>query len=272
MDNFVVIGNPIKHSKSPRIHQLFSQHTGKQLNYTTCLAEPERFEETLADFFMQGGLGANITMPFKEQAFRYCHSLTPRAELAGAVNTVKPLSEGHLLGDNTDGIGLVSDLQRLLMLKAHCRILLIGAGGAARGIILPLLELGHHITITNRTYPKAQMLADVFTPHGCIYAKPLHEIVTPEYELIINATSAGVNDTVPELDSCVLTPQVKCYDLFYQKGDTAFVYWAKIHGCHACADGLGMLVAQAAHAFYLWHGVMPEIEPVLNQLRQELEA
>ncbi|MCR3756016.1 MAG: shikimate dehydrogenase [Sodalis sp. Psp] len=269
MDTFIVFGNPIKHSQSPRIHELFAAETGIHHSYGRMLVPLDKFELALRQFFDMGGLGANITLPFKEFTFSLCDQLTERASLAGAVNTVKKQPDGTLLGDNTDGIGLVSDLQRLNLLHQDSRVLLVGAGGAARGVILPLAAYCCKVVLTNRTFLRAQELIRFYHHLDNISALPLDCLYSQEYNLIINATSAGILGDVPVLPASLITPTVCCYDMFYQKGDTPFIAWCRQQGVRRCADGLGMLVGQAAYAFLLWHGVFPSILPVLETLRAE---
>ncbi|TKI03282.1 shikimate dehydrogenase [Martelella alba] len=267
MENYAVFGNPIDHSKSPEIHALFAKQTGIALRYGRVLAPRDTFEETLRAFFAGGGQGANITMPFKERAFSLCDQLTERASQAGAVNTVKKQPDGALLGDNTDGIGLLLDLQRIAFIRPDSRILLMGAGGAARGVILPLLSFGCAITLTNRTFPRAQELASFYRHAGSISALPLDDLAEPEFDLIINATTSGVRGDVPGLAAGLIIPAVKCYDMYYRRGLTPFLQWCAHLGAKDYTDGLGMLVGQAAYAFLLWHGVLPDIQPILHHLR-----
>ncbi|ADW72011.1 MULTISPECIES: shikimate dehydrogenase [Rahnella] len=268
--SFAVFGNPIGHSKSPRIHALFARQTGIDHTYGTVLAPQEAFEETLRSFFENGALGANITVPFKERAFAESDELTERAAMSGAVNTLKKFEDGRLLGDNTDGIGMLNDLERLALLKRGDRVLLIGAGGAARGVILPLLYYGCPVVVTNRTFERAQHLSHIFEKKGDIRAIALADLADESFDLIINATASGIKGQIPEIPESVLTTQTRVYDMFYQSGLTPFITWAKNNGVTHYADGLGMLVGQAAHAFYLWHGVMPQIEPVLEELKKDL--
>ncbi|WP_181955595.1 shikimate dehydrogenase [Rahnella variigena] len=272
MPSFAVFGNPIGHSKSPRIHALFASQTGIDHTYGTVLAPHEEFEERLRTFFAGGACGANITVPFKERAFAESDELTDRAAMSGAVNTLKKLKDGRLLGDNTDGIGMLSDLERLALLKQGDRVLLIGAGGAARGVILPLLSHGCSVVVTNRTFERAQHLSHIFEQKGDIRAIALADLADESFDLIINATASGIKGEIPAIPEKVLTAQTRVYDMYYQAGFTPFLTWAKNNGVTAYADGLGMLVGQAAHAFYMWHGVMPEIEPVLEQLKKDLLA
>lgn len=270
MRDFAVFGNPISHSKSPRIHGLFGEGTRIPLNYVTRLATLDGFERELREFFSTGASGANITLPFKERAFALCDELTERAACAGAVNTIRRLEDGRLLGDNTDGIGLLSDLIRLEMIKDNSRILLIGAGGAARGVIQPLLAYGSELVITNRTESKAAALANEFSSLGKISSRKSTELEGMKFDLIVNATSTGVSGDLPPIPDTLFSSNTACYDMFYQVGNTPFIAWAISLGVTHYADGLGMLVGQAAHAFLLWNGVMPEVEPVMAELRKEL--
>jgi len=272
MSFYVVFGNPIQHSKSPRIHQLFAEQTEVSHPYERVCAPVDGFQRAAGHFFEQGGAGANVTLPFKQQAYELSDELTERAALAGAVNTLKKLENGRLLGDNTDGIGLLSDLQRLGLIKKNDRILLIGAGGAARGVILPLLNFGCDITITNRTYQRAVELAEIFQHHGRTRSCPLDQLDNGQFDLIINATSSGVAGGIPNIPAQLVNEQTRCYDMFYQVGDTPFLQWCRQQGASQMADGLGMLVGQAAHSFMLWHGVMPDIAPVIAQLKAEMQG
>lgn len=272
MDNFVVIGNPIAHSKSPFIHHEFATQTGIEHRYGRLLAPLDGFASTLHNFLQQGGQGANVTLPFKQQAYELADVLTERAAMAGAVNTLYQRQDGQLLGDNTDGIGLLSDLERLSLIKPGDNVLLIGAGGAARGVILPLLSYGCSLTVTNRTSARADELAALFAHIGDINALSMTELADQHFDLIINATSSGVEGAVPALPASLIDSSTRCYDMFYQQGATPFLNWCQQAGATATADGLGMLVGQAAHAFLLWHGVLPEIAPVLKRLQAELAA
>ena len=270
METYAVFGNPIAHSKSPFIHQQFAQQLNIEHPYGRVLAPINDFINTLNAFFSAGGKGANVTVPFKEEAFARADELTERAALAGAVNTLMRLEDGRLLGDNTDGVGLLSDLERLSFIRPGLRILLIGAGGASRGVLLPLLSLDCAVTITNRTVSRAEELAKLFAHTGSIQALSMDELEGHEFDLIINATSSGISGDIPAIPSSLIHPGIYCYDMFYQKGKTPFLAWCEQRGSKRNADGLGMLVAQAAHAFLLWHGVLPE--PVIKQLQEELSA
>lgn len=270
MESYVVFGNPIAHSKSPSIHAQFANQLQIEHPYGRILAPLDDFTNTLNAFFAAGGKGANVTMPFKEEAFSRADELTERAALAGAVNTLKRLEDGRLVGDNTDGIGLLSDLQRLSFIKPGMRILLLGAGGAARGVLLPLLSLDCAVTIVNRTFSRAHELAALFAHTGSVSALTEADVAGHEFDLVINATSSGVGGDIPSLPESIIHPQLYCYDMFYQQGDTPFLAWCKAQGATHCSDGLGMLVGQAAHSVLLWHGVLPQIEPVIVKLKQEL--
>ncbi|WP_336432398.1 shikimate dehydrogenase [Providencia huashanensis] len=272
MEMFAVFGNPIQHSKSPSIHKMFAEQTGILLEYEKILAPVDNFELSLAEFFSQGGKGANITLPFKERAYQLVSELTERAQACGAVNTVMKLDDNRLLGDNTDGMGLLLDLQRLEFIHPNSKILMIGAGGATRGALLPLLEYGCNITLTNRTYAKVETLVNEFSSLGNIKGMQIEQITSPDFDLIINATSSGVSGDIPTINSLIFTKQVACYDMFYQSTLTPFLSFACEHQVTKIADGLGMLVGQAAFSFKLWHGVLPEITPILSALYKELKG
>lgn len=270
METYAVFGNPIAHSKSPFIHQQFARQLQIAHPYGRVLAPVEAFIPTLNAFFNEGGKGANVTVPFKEEAFARADQLTERAALAGAVNTLKRLEDGRLLGDNTDGIGLLSDLERLGFVKPGFRVLLIGAGGAARGVLLPLLSMDCAVTITNRTASRAQELATLFAHTGSVKSLAMDALAGETFDLVINATSSGIGGGIPAIPASAISARVYCYDMFYQKGETPFIAWCQQNGAKQCADGLGMLVAQAAHAVLLWHGVLPDIAPVIKALQKEL--
>ncbi|CRM41509.1 MULTISPECIES: shikimate dehydrogenase [Pseudomonas] len=273
MDRYVVFGNPIGHSKSPLIHRMFAEQTGEQLDYSTLLAPLADFTGCAREFFLQGR-GANVTVPFKEDAYRLANTLTERAQRAGAVNTLSKLAEGTLLGDNTDGAGLVRDLKvnAGLTLQGK-RILLLGAGGAVRGALEPLLaEQPASLIIANRTVEKAELLAELFADLGPVSASGFDWLREP-VDVIINATSASLSGDVPPIAGSLIEPgKTFCYDMMYAKEPTPFCRWATEQGAAVAMDGLGMLVEQAAEAFYLWRGVRPESAPVLAELRRQLAA
>ncbi|MES2871637.1 MAG: shikimate dehydrogenase [Pseudomonadota bacterium] len=271
MDRYVVFGNPIAHSKSPILHRLFAEQTGQVMQYETLLAPLDDFTGCASAFFQQGR-GANVTLPFKEEAYRMVDQLTARAQRAGAVNTLSKQADGSLLGDNTDGAGLVRDLtvNAGLSLKGK-RILILGAGGAVRGALEPILAEGPaSVTIANRTVEKAEVLAELFSDLGPVAASGfdwLHEPV----DVIINATSASLSGEVPPIASSLIEPgKTLCYDMMYGKEPTSFCLWASAHGAGQVMDGLGMLAEQAAEAFYVWRGVRPDTTPALAELRRLL--
>ena len=271
MDRYGVFGNPIGHSKSPLIHRLFAEQTDQALSYEPLLAPLDDFIGFARAFFAEGR-GGNVTVPFKEEAYRLADELSERARRAGAVNTLKKLDDGRLLGDNTDGAGLVRDLTVNAALNlANARILLLGAGGAVRGVLEPLLACQPRaLVIANRTVAKAEQLAQEFAELGPVAASGFDWLSEP-VDLIINGTSASLAGELPPLDPSLIQPgHTVCYDMMYAKEPTAFNRWASEHGAARCIDGLGMLVEQAAEAFYLWRGVRPDSAPVLAELRRQL--
>ncbi len=268
-DRYAVIGNPIEHSKSPEIHAAFAAQTGQDMTYERILGDLEDFEGDVADFFAAGGKGLNVTVPFKERAFRLADELSPRADTAQAVNTLIARDNGRLQGDNTDGVGLVRDLgcNHLFNFKG-ARILLLGAGGAARGVVQPLLDEGPaELLIANRTASRAEQLARELATLGPVSGCGLDELVGRRFDLIINATSAGLRAQVPEIPDDCLAEGGWSYDMMYASEPTAFVLWGREHGAAKALDGLGMLVEQAAESFRLWRGVMPDTAPVIAALR-----
>ena len=271
MDRYGVFGNPIGHSKSPLIHRLFAEQTGQQLSYEALLAPLDDFAGFARAFFSEGK-GGNVTVPFKEEAYRLADELSERARRAGAVNTLKKLDDGRLLGDNTDGAGLVRDLTVNAGLDlAGKRILLLGAGGAVRGVLAPILaHEPQALVIANRTVAKAEQLAHEFADLGPVAASGFDWLSEP-VDLIINGTSASLAGELPPIEPGLIRPgHTVCYDMMYGKEPTAFNRWASDHGAARCLDGLGMLVEQAAEAFYLWRGVRPDGAPVLQHLRELL--
>ncbi|WP_219096353.1 shikimate dehydrogenase [Pseudomonas sp. UMAB-40] len=272
MDRYVVIGNPIGHSKSPLLHIVFAQQTAQHMEYGALLSPLDDFAGCAARFF-QGGLGANVTVPFKEEAYQLVSKLTDRALRAGAVNTISKLADGSLLGDNTDGAGLLRDLRHAGVSIEGKRILLLGAGGAARGSLEPLLaEHPAAVVIGNRTIEKAEALAMQFADLGPVTASRFESLHEP-FDLIINATSASLNGTMPPIKECLIAPgRTVCYDMMYGKDATVFCRWAIENHAALQMDGLGMLVEQAAEAFYLWRGVRPQTAPVQEQIRRKMYA
>lgn len=270
MRKFAVFGNPIAHSKSPQIHQLFARQTGIELEYSAILAPEDGFADSVAEFFRRGS-GANVTVPFKEQAFALADSLSERARCAGAVNTLHKLADGSLLGDNTDGAGLVNDLLNNDIELSGKRILLLGAGGAVRGVLQPLLaHRPAELCIANRTLERAEQLCREFADQGPVVACGFDWIDTA-VDLIVNGTSASLHGELPPLAASLIEPgRTCCYDMMYGKQTTLFNQWAQQHGAAKTLDGLGMLVEQAAESFYLWTGLRPQTAPVLAQLRAGL--
>jgi shikimate dehydrogenase len=272
IDRYAVFGHPIGHSKSPRIHRLFAEQTGQALEYDARDVPAERFEAALADFLAAGGRGVNCTVPLKELAFRAASQLSERARRAGAVNTLAVQSGGKLLGDNTDGIGLLRDLRDNLGLDLEGRsILILGAGGAVRGILQPLLESRpKRLLIANRTVERADRLASEFADLGSVEAcgyEGLH--AEHGFDLIVNATAASLSGELPPLGDGLLAPNGGCYDLAYGTAPTPFVDWGRSHAAACSVDGIGMLVEQAAEAFRLWRGVRPATGAVIRLLNAE---
>jgi len=268
-DFYAVIGNPVHHSKSPEIHQAFAKQTGEDLQYSAIEVPLDALESSLHQLRDVMKLkGMNVTVPFKEQVFALAEHQSARATLAGAVNTVSFQEDGSLLGDNTDGQGLCQDLTvNHQITLTDKKILLLGAGGAARGVIGPLLELRPEtLFIANRTPAKAFHLADIFAAFGPVSGGGYDEI-QGEYDIIINATAASLSGEVPPINNSVLAESACCYDMMYGPSDTAFIQWAKHHGVVRSMDGLGMLVEQAAEAFFVWRGIRPETHAVIAALR-----
>lgn len=276
MARFTVFGNPVQHSLSPFIHGLFAQQLQvKDLEYTRSLTSPAQFAAAVAEFFRCGGAGANVTVPFKTAAAQLVTHQTERAARAGAVNTLIPLGHGQILGDNTDGFGLVADLKRQLELASLTGLhaVILGAGGAARGVLAPLCEAGiERVIIANRTLPKAQELVRSNADLPLAYAswQDLDGLSAHDY-IVINATSASLQKVTLPLSNGLLSKSQLCYDMMYAKTPTQFIQQASNAGAIACADGLGMLVEQAALSFALWHaGQLPETDEVLRRVRAEL--
>jgi shikimate dehydrogenase len=268
-DRYAVIGNPIAHSKSPLIHAAFARATGQDLEYGRILGDPDDFAGDVRRFFAAGGRGLNVTVPFKEAARALADELTRRAEIAGAVNTLVRIDGDRLRGDNTDGVGLVRDLADNHGFRfADTEVLLLGAGGAARGVLIPLLANGlGRLVIANRTVAKARQLADLAAPFGPAEARGFDELEDERFDLIINATSAGLSDAVPAIPDGCLEPEGWTYDMLYADTPTAFCRWGQSQGAARTLDGLGMLVEQAAESFYLWRGVRPQTASVIAMLR-----
>lgn len=272
MDRYAVIGNPIAHSKSPLIHAAFARQTGQDLSYEALLGPLDGFAATVRAFQAAGGRGMNVTVPFKLEAHALASEHSPRAEAAGAVNTLAFRPDGTIFGDNTDGAGLVRDLVANLGCPLAGRaVLLLGAGGAARGVVLPLLGAGPaRLVIANRTPGKAEELVRQLAPEAgpsAMAPSSFAALAGQAFDLVINATSASLGDEAPPLPPGLYAPGALAYDMMYGKGDTPFLAAARADGAARLADGLGMLVEQAAESFLLWRGLRPDTAPVLAALR-----
>ncbi|HET9390445.1 MAG TPA: shikimate dehydrogenase [Steroidobacteraceae bacterium] len=274
VDRYGVVGHPIGHSWSPFIHGLFARDTGQAMSYRLFDFRPRELEPRVRDFFTLGGLGLNVTLPHKSAAVKIAKELTSRATHAQAVNTLAVQKDGSLLGDNTDGVGLVRDLcDNLGLVVTRRRILIIGAGGATRGVLGPLLALEpSEIVIANRTSQRAQALADLFSKAGPVRGVSLQEISDGPWDMVINATSAGLSGEIPSVVAGILGPESICYDMSYGRGDTPFTKWALGLGCARAFQGWGMLVEQAAESFRIWRGVRPATAPVLAALKERALA
>lgn len=272
-DRYAVIGNPIEHSKSPDIHARFAADTKQHLTYERLLAPLDGFAQTVRAFIAQGGKGANVTVPFKLDAYALATQLTARAQAAGAVNTLT-FDGDQILGDNTDGVGLVCDIVRNAGVSiTGKRVLLLGAGGAARGVILPLLNVRpNELVIANRTVSKAEQLAQPFrqqfVDQVAVRASEFDSL-KGVFDIVINATSASLTDELPPLPTNLMSPRTFAYDMMYGKQPTIFMQFAARHGAMV-RDGLGMLVEQAAESFFIWRGVRPQTSAVFSDLRKRL--
>jgi shikimate dehydrogenase len=267
-DRYAVIGHPVAHSLSPQIHAAFARETGQVLSYDTIDATTEQLAPSVQRFFVAGGCGLNVTVPHKQAALALSDTLSERATTAGAVNTLRREPDGRIHGDNTDGVGLVRDLTTNLNCALEGqRLLLLGAGGAARGVLAPLLALRPRVlVIANRTAARAQALAARFAPLGAVVGMGLEELDESPFDLILNATAASLAGELPPLPSGALGAASVCYDLAYGRDPTPFVRWARSSGCQRAYSGLGMLVEQAAESFFLWRGVRPRTAAVLAVL------
>lgn len=269
MDQYVVVGNPIAHSKSPAIHAHFAEQTQQNMRYDLLLGDLEAFESQIQAFFVGGGRGCNVTVPFKERAYQLCSTLSKRAQIAGAVNTLLQNQNGDIYGDNTDGVGMVRDItvnhQQSIKNK---RVLILGAGGAVRGILEPVLaEQPSRVVIANRTVSKAEMLANLL-PNNICSASSFTDL-QGSFDLIINGTSASLSGELPPIPETIVHADTWCYDMMYGKEPTVFLQWATTLGAFG-ADGLGMLVEQAAEAFTQWRSVRPETTKLIHTMRQSL--
>lgn len=270
-DRYAVMGNPINHSKSPLIHAEFARQTLQKLSYEAIQVDLGGLEQAVGNFQGSGGKGLNITVPFKTDAWELADNLSIEAQRAGAVNTILFKEDGSRYGHNTDGIGMLRDITQNHGGKiTGQKILILGAGGAVRGILQPLLEQNpQSITLANRTPDRAQSLAEAFSDHGVqLHGGGFADIEASPYDLIINGTSASLQGELPPLPEQIINQHSWCYDMMYGKEPTIFLQWAAQLGAQHCMDGLGMLVEQAAESFLLWRGVRPETAPIMAKLRQ----
>jgi shikimate dehydrogenase len=268
-DRSAVVGNPIAHSKSPEIHAAFAAQTGHRLSYERLLASLDAFVETVEAFRAAGGIGLNVTVPFKVEAFRLARQHSERARLAEAVNTLAWRGD-HWYGDNTDGAGIVADLMGRMAVDPHRgRVLILGAGGAVRGVLKALLDRGpERVVLCNRTMSTAEELAHRFAEHGSVVARPAIEVEGRPFDLVINATSVSLaSGATPPWPAGVFASGSIAYDLVYGEAAQPFLDWASENGAARVSDGLGMLVEQAAESFWVWRGVRPDTAPVLAALR-----
>ncbi|WP_343187698.1 shikimate dehydrogenase [Buchnera aphidicola (Periphyllus koelreuteriae)] len=263
---YAVFGNPIHHSKSPQIHNFFFKLYNLKKKYIKICASKKFFLDEITLFFKKGGKGANITLPFKEKIFSLCNNITKRATIAGSINTLKKCNNGQIIGDNTDGIGFISDLLFHNIIKKNFNLLIIGAGGASRGIIYPLLKFGCNVFITNRTFQKAKILSKEFSKFGnieSIFYKNLRGI---NFDLIINSTSASISNELPLISYNIIKKKTICYDMFYMNKKTSFMSFCEFYGSKNVYNGIGMLIHQAAHSFFLWNKIFPDIKKTIKYL------
>lgn len=273
-DSYAVMGNPIGHSKSPQIHHQFAEQTGKNISYEALLVELDGFAAAVDWFQAEGGKGLNITVPFKQQAWELVKDRSERAELAGAVNTIVIRDDGSRYADTTDGVGMVRDIveNHGIELKGKC-ILVLGAGGAVRGVLQPLLEQRpQFVIVANRTVSKALALASQFNDFGDVFGCGFDVLPGQQFDLVINGTAASLEGEVPPLPDDLVYEGGSCYDMMYSAEPTAFQVWAREHGAVQSLDGLGMLVEQAAESFFLWRGVRPKTSAVIEQLRSAMQG
>lgn len=267
-DKYAVVGNPINHSKSPAIHRMFAEQTGQSMVYDKIEAPLEGFEATVLSFFSQPeGKGLNVTVPFKEAAWEMCEQRSACAQRAGAVNTLFMNAQGQLCGENTDGLGLVADIKNHGVSLKDKKILILGAGGAVRGVLQPILEeQPENVVIANRTKSKADALVALFSDLGKVESASFEEL-SGEFDLIINGTSASLSGELPPISASLVSASTVAYDMMYAQQQTVFNRWACEAGAKQTIDGLGMLVGQAAEAFYIWRKQRPELTDVMNEIR-----
>jgi len=271
VDRYAVMGNPVAHSKSPRIHALFAHQFRHKIEYTAIQVDAGGFPQAVDQFRAGGGKGLNVTVPFKQEAFRLAEQLSDRARIAQAVNTLRFEPDGRLFGDNTDGAGLVHDLEKNLRISIRDkRILILGAGGAVRGVLQPLLHRNPAlIVIANRTVPTAKELAGEFSQYGKVEASSFEALKGKHFDLVINGTAASLKGEIPPLPDNLFTTRGLAYDMMYGEHARPFLGWADTHGAMDAVDGLGMLVEQAAESYLIWRGVRPDTRSVIEKLRVE---
>jgi shikimate dehydrogenase len=273
INKYAVFGHPVSHSKSPAIHQQFAKQFGLDISYEAIDVPEGEFEKTVNEFIKAGGQGLNITVPYKLEAWQLADSRSDRAELAGAVNTFKfetgKEGDTKIIGDNTDGIGLVTDIQKnLQFLINDKKVLVLGAGGAVRGVLAPLLDCSPKVlVIANRTVSKAEALAEAFKEKGHIDVCGFEDLAGQQFDLVINGTAASLKGEVPPIPETIFAEQALAYDMMYSNKPTLFMVWAAAHGAEKVADGLGMLVEQAAESFYIWCKKRPDTGSVMKTLR-----
>ncbi len=269
-ERYAVMGHPVAHSKSPFIHRQFARQFGHLIEYTAIQVDPGGFTQAVEQFRAQGGKGLNVTVPFKLEAFRLCDHLSERARVAGAVNTLKFESDGRLFGDNTDGTGLVHDIEiNLGVALRNKQVLLLGAGGAVRGVLGPLCRhRPMRVVIANRTVSRARELAAQFRDHGPVEAASFEALRGRHFDIVINGTSASLAGELPPLPETLFARGALAYDMAYGDKPTVFMDWAVRHGAGRVADGIGMLVEQAAESYFIWKGVRPQTRPVIEMLRK----
>lgn len=274
MDRYAVIGFPVAHSKSPFIHEMFAKQTKQVLTYGRIETAPEDFQTVVRDFFSADGKGLNVTVPHKERAWEIVDFRTANSEKAGAVNTLFLSADGRLGGDNTDGIGLVRDIEQNHQRKLKgAAVLIVGAGGAVRGLLPRLIAAGPaRIVIANRTVERATALQTLFADEAGLEVRASTDLADLRPDWIINASSAGLQGEMPALPATLIADHTACYDMVYAAGGTVFQRWARQHGAVLALDGTGMLVEQAAESFYIWRGVRPDTKPVLEALRKLLSV
>ena len=270
-DRYAVMGNPVAHSKSPRIHAMFAQQLKQRIEYTAIQVDEGGFPQAVDQFRASGGKGLNVTVPFKQEAFYLANQLSDRAKIAQAVNTLRFEADGKVFGDNTDGAGLVHDLEKNL--RVHLkdkRILILGAGGAVRGVLHPLLHRNPAlIVIANRTVAKARDLVEEFAQYGKVEACGFDDLRGKHFDLVINGTAASLKGEIPPLPDNLFTARALAYDMMYGEKSKPFLDWAATHGAETVTDGIGMLVEQAAESFLIWRGARPETRSVIEKLRAE---